>query len=207
VFVLPDYTGPMHSSAAKCNGRFAAALSDYSAGGYLLSATSNFQTQILDTSSSVNLSSGSCGQYSGSSSVLVGTAGPIVNTVVYYYEQISATAPVYYLWDGVRNNFVVRSTGVRYTVPNAGKTTTSGDDLFLLESFVDGQGRHVYVIYGFSWEGTLAGATYLNTYVKSHLSAFTNSWYIYEWKDAASGDSANSFPDQGDQFIQLATGN
>ena len=206
VFILPDYVGPMHSSKTKCNGRSAAALSDYSAGGYLLSATSNYQSQILDTDGSVNLGSGSCGQFSGSSSVLVGMAGPGVNTVVYYYEQISATAPVYFLWDGSRNNFVVRATGQAYTVPNAGKMTTSGDDLFLLESFVDAQGRHVYVVYGFSWQGTLAAATFLNTYVRSHLSEFSNSWYIYEWKDASIGPSQNSFPDSGDQYNLLATG-
>jgi len=134
------------------------------------------------------------------------TAGPGVNTLAYYYEQISSTAPVYFLWDGARNNFVVRSTGVRYTVPNSGKMTTAGDDLFVLEGFVDGQGRHVYIVYGFSWQGTLAAATFLNTYVRFHLSDFTNSWYIYEWKDASTGPSANSFPDSGDQYNPLATG-
>ena len=139
------------------------------------------------------------------STTIVTVAGPGVNTALYYYEQVAATTPVYYLWYGSKNNFVVRATGVKYTV-SVGNTVAK-DDLFLLESFVDGQGRHVYVIYGFSWEGTLAGATYLNTYVQSHLSQFTNSWYIYEWKDKTSGASANSFPDQGDQFIQLATGN
>jgi hypothetical protein len=131
-------------------------------------------------------------------------AGPGVNTVVKYYEQVAGVTPVYYLWDGSKNNFVVRGSGVHYTV-SAGNTVAK-DDLFLLETFIDSQGRHVYVVYGFSWQGTLAAATYLNTYVRSHLSQFTGSWYIYEWKDAASGPSANSFPDQGDQYTQLATG-
>ena len=128
-----------------------------------------------------------CGNPVGLDGTVVTLAGPGVNTVVYYYEQISSTAPVYFLWDGVRNNFVVPSTGARYTVPNAGKTTTSGDELFLLESLVEGQGRHVCIIYGFSWQGTLAAATFLNTYVRSHLSEFTNNRYIYESKDASTG--------------------
>ena len=205
-FVLPDYIGVFHSSAAKCGGVSAAALSDYSAGGYLLSATKNYQYEVLDTSNSVSLASGSCGLFLGSTSVIVTVAGPGVNTVVHYYEQVEGTSPVFFLWDGSRNNFVVRATAASYKVPNAAGMTTSGDDLFLLESFVDAQGRHVYVIYGFSWQGTLAAATYLNTYVRSHLSSFTNSWYIYEWKDASSGSSANSFPDQSDTYNFVATG-
>lgn len=65
-------------------------------------------------------------------------------------------------------------------------TTAGDDDLFLLESLVDAQRRHVYVIYGFSWQRTLAAAAFLNTYVQSHLSMFTSNWYIYEWKAASS---------------------
>ena len=204
-FVLPDYAGVFHSSAAKCGGVSAAALSDYSAGGYLLSATTNYQYEVLDTSNSVNLTTASCGLFLSSTSVIVTVAGPGVNTVVHYYE-VSATSPVFFLWDGSRNNFVVRGTGTRYKVPNAGGMTTSGDDLFLLESFIDGQGRHVYVIYGFSWQGTLAAATFLNIHAKTDLSSFTKSWYIYEWKDASSGSSANSFPDQSDTYNLVASG-
>ena len=48
-FVLPDYTGPYHTSSQKCGGRNAASLSDYSAGGYILSADSNVQNEVLDT--------------------------------------------------------------------------------------------------------------------------------------------------------------
>jgi hypothetical protein len=130
-----------------------------------------------------------------------------VNVALYYYERLAATTPVYYYWDGSRNSFIVRSTGEKFTVPpNGVGNTASGDDLFLLEAFVDGQGRHVYVVYGFSWQGTLAAATFLNTHVRPDISEFTNSWYIYEWKDAASGPSSNSFPDSGDQYTEIATG-
>jgi hypothetical protein len=202
-FVLPDYTGPYHTPVGKCGGRNAASLSDYSAGGYALSAALNWQNEALDTGNFV--SSSTCGQITGSSSIPVVTvAGPGVNTAIYYYEQVAATSPVYYHWDGVRNNFIVRATNATYRVSTG--NTVSGDDLFLLESFTDSQGRQVYVIYGFSWQGTLAGATFMNTYVKTHLSEFQNNWYIYEWKDAPSGVSHNSFADPGDVYSQLATG-
>ena len=203
-FILPDYQGPFHTPAPKCGGVNVAALSDYSAGGYILGMLTNSQYQMLDTNSMV--SQVSCGNPTGISGMVAAIAGPGVNTVVHYYEQVAGITPVYFLWDGLRNNFVVRATGQKITVPNAAKMTTAGDDLFLMESFVDDQSRQVYLIYGFSWQGSLAAAAFLNTYVRSHLSSFTNSWYIYEWKDASSGLSANSFPDASDQYLQLATG-
>ncbi len=204
-FGLPDYSGPYHTPASKCGSVAAAALSDYSAGGYLLSGLSNPQNQILDTSSLA--SSNPCGQFLGAGSTLVLLAGPGVNTFVSYYEKGIAVSPVYFLWDGSRNSFVVRATGAKYTVPPQGSgNTVAGNDLFLLETFVD-QGRRVYVIYGFSWQGTLAAAVFIDSVVRSNLSQFTNTWYIYEWKDAASGSSANSFPDPGDLFnLQASSG-
>jgi len=197
--------GPMHSPNAKCGDVGAALLSDYSAVGYVLSATSNFQNQALDTGRFVGLDGQTCGQFTGSTSVLVALDGPRVNTAVYYYEKISATSPIYFLWDGIRDNLVVRASGQRYSVPNPAGNPAAGDDLFLLETF-QADGKRVYIIYGFTWQGTLAAATFLNTYVSSHLSEFTNDWYIYEWKDASSATSANSFPDQGDSYVQIAKG-
>ena len=186
-FVLPDYVGiPYHSPVAKCGGVDPAQLSDYSAGGYVIGLLSNPQNQILDTSSSISTST--CGSPTGLTGTIVTLAGPGVNTVVYYYEAVAARTPVYYLWDGSKHNFVVRATGQRYSVP--GGNTAPGNDLFLIESFVDSQGRHVFVLYGFSWQGTLAAATFLNAYMRSNFSQFTNSWYIYQWKDASSGASA-----------------
>ena len=203
--IFPDYTGPMHTTAAKCWG-FPAQLSDYSAGGYTAGLFLNPQNQVLDTSSGVSQSGDSCGNPTGIGGTIVTLAGPAVNEPVHYYEQVAGITPVYFLWDGTRNNFVVRSTGVRYTVPNAAGNTAPGDDLFLIETFADGPTRLVFTLYGFSWQGTLAAANFLNTYVRNHLSEFTKNWYIYEWKEAAAGPSANSFPDQGDQYTQVANG-
>ena len=56
-------------------------------------------------------------------------------------------------------NFVV--TGYSLAIPFLRRLNSgSGDDMFLLESFTDGARPHVYVLYGFSWQGTLAGATF-----------------------------------------------
>jgi len=203
-FILPDYRGPYHTHASKCSRVNPAELSDFSAAGYVLGLLSNPQNQLLDTNPSI--SQAVCGNPVGLNGTIVALAGPGVNEVVHYYEQVAQISPVYFLWDGVRNNFVVRETGQKHTVPNGVQNTVAGDDLFLLESFVDMQGRDVYLLYGFSWQGTLAAAIFLNTYVSSHLTEFANSWYIYEWKDASSGSSRNNFPDQNDQFTLVATG-
>ncbi len=198
--IFPDYSGPLHSPTAKCGHVYAAQLSDYSAGGYIVGLLSNSQNQFLDTSSSVSQSSSSCGNPTGVSGSIVTLAGPGVNLVAHYYEQVAATSPVYFTYKGA-NSFVVRATGQTYSF-----NTVSGADYFVIEAFTDSSGRKVFMLYGFSWQGTLAAAYFLNTYVRSHLSEFANSWYIYQWKDASTGMSHNSFPDQGDQYIQVATG-
>ena len=204
-FVLPDYTGPYHTSAAKCGKVNAAQLSDYSAGGYVLGLLSHPQNQVLDTSHSVSAAASDCGSVfiTYPLGAIVTLAGPGVNTAVHYDESTAAVTPVYYLWDGSKNNFVVRATGDRYHVPNAGGNTVSGDDLFLIEAFTDGQGRRVFMLYGFSWQGTLAAGVFFDSFVYPHPSQFPNSWYIYRWMDASSGTSANKFPDPGDVYTFL----
>lgn len=208
-FVLPDYTDfhpvypPMHTPAGKCGGVGSAELSDYSAGGYVLALVSNQQNQLLDTNSAISNGQSDCGSPVGISGTIVTLAGPGVNKVVHYYEQVADITPVYFLWDGSRNNFVVRATGQRYIVPNAKGMTTAGDDLFLVEAFTDGQGRRVFVLYGFSWEGTLAAGAFFASQIYPHMSQFSNAWYIYRWTDATSGTSSNSFPDAGDQYTLI----
>ena len=92
-FILPDYSGPFHSSAGKCGAVIPAELSDYSAGGYVLGLLSNPQNQVLDTSSSISKTS--CGNPTGISGTIVTFAGPVVNEVTNYYENIAAVSPVY----------------------------------------------------------------------------------------------------------------
>ncbi len=200
-FVLPDYTGPYHTSAAKCGGVITAQLSDYSAGGFAIGSYTNPQNLVLDTSSSVSQTT--CGNPTGIAGTIVAIAGPIVNEAVHYYEQVLGVTPIYFL-SGASSKFVVRSTGQKFAVSVG--NPMPGDDLFVIEGFVDGSGRSVYIVYGFSWQGTLAGATFFNSNIRNHLSQFTGSWYIYEWKDASSGLSANSVPDAGDSYTQLASG-
>ena len=152
-FVLPDYRGPYHTPAAKCGGAVPAELSDYSAGGYVLGLLSNPQNQILDTSSS--MSQISCGNPTGSSGTIVTLAGRAVNEAVNYYENVEKTSPVYYANIQGVGYFVVRATGQRFLINAA-----PGSDYFLIEAFTDSRGRMVFMLYGYSWQGTLAAGEF-----------------------------------------------
>lgn len=202
-FVLPDFTGPRHTSAPKCGGIGSALLTDYSAGGYLLGMLSNVQQETIDTSTLLSQVSGSCGEFTGSNGVVVLMAGPNVNEAVAYHERVASDSPLYFncLPDGTCA-FVERVSGVRHQVV----PLTVGTDYFLIEAFTDSQGKNVYVIYGAGWQGTLAGAVYFNRVIYPNISTYTKSWYIYEWQDASSGVSHNAYPDPGDTYTPIASG-
>ena len=57
-------------------------------------------------------------------------------------------------------------------------------DLILVETFQDGNGNIVYVIYGFTWRGTWAGAVYFKERMYGKLNEYTGSYYILRWLDA-----------------------
>ena len=209
-FVLPDYTagqGSMtHYSAVKCGGVRVALATDVYAGTYLFGSLTNpQQNEILDTKSAyVSQSSSSCGQPKPStnpSQPLVAIAGPAVNEVVYYYESVEKSSPLYY---NFANGCITRrDTGVGVSC-NFPSTPTS--DVFVMEAFIDQAGRTVYVIYGLNWPGTLAGYEVLVNFVLRNTSGYSKSWYVYKWTDATSGVSANSIPDPGDTYTQIASG-
>jgi small nuclear ribonucleoprotein (snRNP)-like protein len=75
-----------------------------------------------------------------------------------------------------------------------------------MDTFKDAAGRTVFIIYGRAWIGTLAGYEYLVNFVLKNSSSYTKSWYVYNWQDATSGVSANSIPDPGDMYTQIAAG-
>jgi hypothetical protein len=205
VFVLPDYGGHRHTPSSKCANVGAASIDDYSSAGPLLTVALNMQNQILDTDPSI--SQDECGNPSGVGNVTIAAiGGPWINTVTYYYEQIAGISPVYSESDGSDIVVVVRTTGETYTItPNMDGSTDSGPERFLLQSFLDGQGRHVYLIYGSGWAATLAAVLFLRSFVLSSLFEFTNSWYVYEWTDSTALGVTGT-PDAGDAFNVVATG-
>jgi outer membrane protein assembly factor BamB len=200
---IPDYTAgqgsAMHISSRKCGGVAVAYATDVYAATYF-GALTNTQNEILDTNSAyVSQSASSCGQpTTPTSQPIVAVAGPLVNEVVHYYE--SALAPLYYKTG--TGCIVRRDSGANVDC----STYTATNDVFLMEAFKDPAGRTVFIIYGRTWSGTLAGLEYLVDFILKNPSAYTFSWYVYRWNDAASGVSANSIPDAGDSFTRIAAG-
>jgi len=160
------------------------------------------QNEVLDTNPTyVSQSSGSCGQPTAnipSSVPLVLIAGPSVNEAVNYYNTFS---PLYYNY--ATGCVTRRDTGA--TIECAYPSTPT-DDLFIMEAFTDAFGRTVFLIYGDNWPGTLAAYEYVVNSVLKTPSNYPASWYVYTWQDAASGVSANSIPDPGDAYTQIASG-
>jgi hypothetical protein len=202
LFVQPDFNAPRHTAGAvKCAGLCGpAALSDYSSGGYFLSKLAHPQYESVDTSSLVvSQSTGTCGE----SLVVMPTvlmAGPNVNMATRYRELVQ-DSPLY--WDNSLGAFVVRSTGATYTVL---PLLTATQDYFAFQSFSDQYGHYVLIIYGVGWAGTIAAGVYFLNYIYPNMGSFTAGWYILRWNDAASGVSANGYPDPGDTYTMIAFG-
>jgi len=216
---LPDFTagqsGNVHNPVGKCGGRLAGLATDVYAGTYLFGTLTNpAQNEVLDTNDAyISQSSSSCGEPNSSTVLptqpLIGIAGPQVNEVVYYYESVQASSPLYYNFG---NGCIVRrDTGA--DVDCSSPTPTS--DVFVLEAFTDLSGRTVFIIYGRAWPGTLAGFEYVancvlkissSNCVLSSTSDYTAPWYVISWQDAASGVSANAIPDSGDTYTLIASG-
>jgi hypothetical protein len=206
--VMPDYVfgqGSLtHTSAPKCRGS-GAQVSDIYATYTFMGALTNEQNEILDTNSAyISQSASSCGQpLTSSSQPLVAVAGPLVNVVTYYYGALSSTGQSQ-LWLNTTTNCIVRRDTGASVLCNPTQTVTQ--DYFVMDAFKDTAGRTVYLIWGLAWLGTVAATDFVSRIVLKNPTAFTNSWYVYRWNDATSGPSANSIPDAGDTFTQLAAG-
>jgi hypothetical protein len=200
--VMPDYMAGVdsvvHNSASKCGGVGVALATDVYAATYFFGSFTNPQNEVLDTNSAY-VSQSSCGQPTTSTAQpIVTVAGPLVNEVVQYYE--STSAPLYY----TLSTGCIARRDTRVNVDCSTPTVTN--DVFVMEAFTDPAGRTVFMIYGRAWPGTLAGFEYVVNFVLKNPTAYTSSWYVYRWQDATSGASANSIPDPGDTYTQIASG-
>ena len=187
-FIYPDYD-PSH---VKPNGAGAAALSDFTALGFVYGMTVNTQVQSLDTSPTYVTQSNGKPLVSGKGIVLVG--GQAVHACVRYYEK-QRIAPVYFSVGGTMYYWYTRA-GVKLT--NTGMDSTlfgNGisyhQDMFVVEYFVDGSGNAVFVIYGYAWKGSFAGGEYFKSVIYPNISTYTHAYYIYQWADA----NNDGFPD------------
>jgi hypothetical protein len=197
-FIYPDYD-PSH---VKPNGAGAAALSDFTALGFVYGMTVNTQVNALDTSATYVTQSNGKPLVSGKGIVLVG--GQAVHACVRYYEN-QRIAPVYPQVEGTMYYWYTKA-GVKLT--NTGMDSTLfgnrisyHQDMFIVENFADDSGNAVFVIYGYGWKGSFAGGEYFKSIIYPNIDSYTHAYYIFNWVDA----NGDSFPDIN-EITQVTSG-
>ena len=204
--IQPDFNYGTHTSGPKPTGVFGAELSDFAASGIVIGLSANQQRQILDTQGTyVNTATGR--PTSAITGPIIIVTGPLVHSVVHYYETTSTAAdqsPIYYQSGGGNVWWTVRATEEtvgQMAHPGSDATT----DNFVIYHLTDADGRQVYVIYGFTYKGTYAAAIFFRTVFYPNLNAYTGDFYVFQWSDATSGWAQNRIPDQGDTYTLLAS--
>ena len=166
---------------------------DLAAGGVIYGMCRNPQNVGFDSNGGWVVQSGEdLGRVLLANSTIVLFGGPYPHRCVRYYEE-GGVAPVRFLHDleGGTYNFLVDGEVVASLPADADFNHT---DLILVEAFQDGNGNTVYVIYGFTWRGTWAGAVYFKEHMYGKLNEYTGSYYILRWLDA-NGDGMPQTPE------------
>jgi len=173
-FVYPDYGG------FKPAGVGYAWLSDWTATGFLVGMCSNRQHENTDTNST--MIDTTCGAVKLRDATVVLFGGPKVNAPVHYYES-NRMAPLYFHEEGGTCHWY-RSDGMRIDETALPSSQLSSQDMFVVESFIDGSGNMVFIIYGYGWKGTFAGGKFFKFVMYPNIGSYTASHYVYKWNDS-----------------------
>ena len=187
-FIFPDG----NTAHPKPTGVGYASVTDWTALGFVYGSLTNMP-QILTLDTNTNYVDQTTGQPKLSNSIIVLFGGPLVNSVVHYYEANSIASLHWSLVGGW-------SSGTEFYLNRAGQPVASmsvqtvgggSQDIGLIEAFVDQNGNTVIVFSGFGWKGTFVSGLFFKTTLISQLPTMTDSWYIYSWSDS----NGNGFPD------------
>jgi parallel beta-helix repeat protein len=200
--VYPDQVTP------KPLGCGAALTSDWLASAFV---TTKLPTYVegLDTNSSfVNQTTG---EAEGEPEVgIITFGGPFVNPVVKRAEDGGTPegnrAPVKF-YSGGDTFYYQYANGTN--IPGAElplSVINVDEDLFVIETYTDGDGRLMVICYGFGWPGTYAAGKFFDTVVFPHLASFTDGWIVVHWEDSNADGFVND-PGEGDTYTVIATGN
>jgi C1A family cysteine protease len=183
-FIYPDYIG------TKPGGVKPAALSDWTAAGYVIGMCSNIQIEATDTNSEIINSSNGSPIAINKTVVLFG--GPCVNAPVNYYER-ERISPLYFRGiDGAFYWYKADGTQLVETGLTPAQVE-AGQDMFVIESFVDDLDNNVYIVYGYGWKGTFAGGKFFKFVIYPDIESYINSYYVFKWVDS-----------NGDGFVDLS---
>jgi parallel beta-helix repeat protein len=199
--IYPDDENPKPLACA------AASVSDWLASAYATSKIVTY-TEGLDTHPDyVKQTTGSPIASPGTRILTFG--GPVVNPVVKHAEDpftpVQDRAPLYFFNDAGIFKF-------RYLngsdVPGAElplSVINNEEDMFLIERFMDQDGRLITICYGFGWQGTYAAGKYFDKVIHPSLSQFTENWIIVKWEDSNVDGYVNN-PREGDSYTIIASG-
>jgi hypothetical protein len=199
--IYPDQVTP------KPHNISAASVSDWLASSYMTTKIANYSEGLDTDSLVVNQTSGE--PMAESDMAVLCFGGPAVSAPVYYFE-VNKIAPVIY--GGVPGAAGGGEPWSQWYLTNgsaiteAAMSTDEHNDLFLMESFVDNNGRNVVLAYGIDWRGTYAAGKYFDSEVFPNLARFTHCWVIVHWEDTNMNGFVDN-PGEGDTYTVIATGN
>jgi hypothetical protein len=185
----------------------AAMTSDWLASAFVTTKLTNY-TEGLDTNATfVDQSTGNAVGDPGMGILTFG--GQFVNPVVKYAEGDDTPdadrAPVMFHEEDGTFHFQYKN-GTNIPGAELPKSVINyEEDMFVVERYVDGDGRLMMLCYGFGWQGTYAAGKYLENVVFPDLNMFTDGWVIVKWEDS-NGDGFVNDPDKGDAYTPIARG-
>jgi len=134
--------------------------------------------------------------------------GPIVNPVVKYAEQDTITAGDRAPLEYHEEDYVCYFRNKDDTpIPDANlphKVIGNDQDMFLIEHYIDSQGRVMMICYGFGWQGTYAAGKYFETIIAPNIQDYYYEWIIVKWEDTNTDGFVNT-PIDGDTYTLIAT--
>jgi len=203
LFIYPDYN-KTHAKPQSVTYASADQFALYSqAMGVILATATKPQLETTDTESYIDRTSWIPNADYHGSIVIIG--GPNVNAATFGYET-SGQSPAN-LDQDANNYYFKNSTGrIQSTAMPKSQAGNGTQDAFVIEAFQDIYGRAIFIMYGYSFIGSLAATKFYKFQVLPNLASYTASYYIVKWSDAASGPSNSGFPDPGDDYTVLASG-
>jgi hypothetical protein len=114
--------------------------------------------------------------------IIILAGGPVVNAPIHYHEHDRITSVYWKSVNGVNywclpNDTMIEGTALSYL------EMKQGQDMFVIQSFIENADNKFLVIYGYGWKGTFAGGKFFKFVVYPNIIQYTNSYYIFKWTD------------------------
>jgi hypothetical protein len=200
--VYPDENTP------KPLGCFAASVSDWLASAFITTKLPRYLEGLDTDPAFVDQVTGE--QVGDPGTGVISFGGPIVNPIVKRAEDPGTPeadrAPVKFN-NGGDTFYFQYANGTN--VPGAElplSVINNNEDMFLIETYIDGEGRVLILCYGFGWKGTYAAGKFIDTVIIPEIDFFNNKWIIVHWEDG-NGDGFVNDPGEGDPYSVIQTGN